>query len=145
MRDFDMPGTQPFEQGPDLDTSANCATCHGNYDSAKEPYFNWQGSMMAHAARDPLFLANMALDSWVPRRFASLSERLTTQNGIMLVGGAALAALLYTRGSVQLLVVMYSINVFLTFSLSLLGMTVDTISTRREHPRWRRRAYRIAS
>lgn len=61
LRDFDMPGTQPFEHGPDLDTSANCATCHGNYDSAKEPYFNWQGSMMANAARDPLFLANMSL------------------------------------------------------------------------------------
>jgi len=61
MRDFDMPGTQPFEQGPDLDSPANCATCHGNYDPAKEPYFNWQGSMMANAARDPLFLANMSI------------------------------------------------------------------------------------
>ena len=61
LRDFDMPGTQPFEHGPDLDTSGGCATCHGNYDSAKEPYRNWQGSMMAHAARDPLFLANMAI------------------------------------------------------------------------------------
>lgn len=79
----------------------------------------------------PRVLANMAIDSWVPRRFASLSERLTTQNGILLVGGAALAALLYTRGSVQLLVVMYSINVFLTFSLSMLSMLVDTWKQRR--------------
>ena len=46
----------------------------------------------------PRVLANMAVDSWVPHRFAALSERLTTQNGILLMGGAALAALLYTGG-----------------------------------------------
>lgn len=79
----------------------------------------------------PRVLANMALDSWVPRKFASLSERLTTQNGILLVGGAALVALLYTRGSVQLLVVMYAINVFVTFSISMLAMLIDTWRTRR--------------
>ena len=61
LRDFDMPGTQPFEHGPDLDSSASCATCHGGYDQAVEPHFNWQGSMMAHASRDPLFKANMAI------------------------------------------------------------------------------------
>ena len=45
----------------------------------------------------PRVLANMAVDSWVPHRFAALSERLTTQNGILLMGAAALAALIYTR------------------------------------------------
>ena len=65
----------------------------------------------------PRVLANMAVDSWVPHRFAALSERLTTQNGILLMGLAGLAALMYTRGDVSHLVVMYSINVFLTFSL----------------------------
>ena len=38
------------------------------------------------------------------------------------MGVAALAALLYTGGDVVQLVVMYSINVFLTFSLSMFGM-----------------------
>jgi len=70
----------------------------------------------------PRVLANMAVDSWVPHRFAALSERLTTQNGILLMGGAALAALIYTAGNVGHLVVMYSINVFLTFSLSMFSM-----------------------
>ena len=70
----------------------------------------------------PRVLANMAVDSWAPRRFAALSERLTTQNGILLMGASALALLLYTRGNVAHLVVMYSINVFLTFSLSMFGM-----------------------
>jgi amino acid transporter len=70
----------------------------------------------------PRVLANMAVDSWVPHRFAALSERLTTQNGILLMGGAALAALVYTAGDVSHLVVMYAINVFLTFSLSMAAM-----------------------
>jgi amino acid transporter len=70
----------------------------------------------------PRVLANMAVDSWMPHRFAALSERLTTQNGILLMGGAALAALIYTAGDVGHLVVMYSINVFLTFSLSMFSM-----------------------
>ncbi len=86
-----------------------------------------EGALLVVAAQagfldGPRILANMAVDSWVPRRFASLSERLTTQNGILLVGGAALAALLYTHGNVQMLVVMYSVNVFVTFTLSMFAM-----------------------
>jgi K+ transporter len=70
----------------------------------------------------PRVLANMAVDSWFPRRFAGLSERLTTGNGIIIMGVTSLLALIYTRGDVSHLVVMYSINVFLTFSLSIFGM-----------------------
>ncbi|MCX6714492.1 MAG: amino acid permease [Candidatus Uhrbacteria bacterium] len=75
----------------------------------------------------PRVLSNMALDGWAPRRFAALSQQLTTQNGIMLIGGASLLALWYTKGDVGQLVVMYSINVFLTFSLSMLGMLRKSI------------------
>ncbi len=70
----------------------------------------------------PRVLGNMAVDSWVPHRFAGLSERLTTQNGVVLMGAASLAALLYTRGNIATLVLMYSINVFITFSLSMFAM-----------------------
>lgn len=85
----------------------------------------------------PRVLANMAVDSWAPRRFAALSDRLTTRNGIVLMGAAALAALLYTRGDVRHIVVMYSINVFLTFSLSMLGMVKALWSERRGDRPWR--------
>ena len=71
----------------------------------------------------PRVMANMAVDSYLPHRFASLSEQLTMQNGVVLMGFAALAMLAYTRGNIQTLVYMYSINVFLTFSLSQLAMT----------------------
>ena len=70
----------------------------------------------------PRVMSSMATDSWLPHRFAQLSSRLTISDGVMLMGGAAIATLLYTRGSLVALVTMYSINVFVTFSLSQLGM-----------------------
>ncbi len=70
----------------------------------------------------PRVLANMAIDRWFPTKFASLSDRLVTQNGILLMGGAAFVTMILTKGSVKLLVVLYSINVFITFFLSQLGM-----------------------
>jgi amino acid transporter len=71
----------------------------------------------------PRVMSNMAVDSWLPHRFASLSEQLSMQNGVLLMGAAALAMLFYTHGNIKTLVYMYSINVFLTFSLSQLAMT----------------------
>src|SRR5206468_270986 len=87
----------------------------------------------------PRVLANMAVDNWMPRRFAALSERLTTHNGIVLMAAGSTIALLYTGGDVGRIVVMYSINVFLTFSLSMFGMLRMTIARRRESAHWKRR------
>jgi hypothetical protein len=70
----------------------------------------------------PRVMANMATDYWMPRRLSYLSDRLTARNGILIMGAAALLTLFYTRGNIRHLVVMYSLNVFLTFSLSMLGM-----------------------
>jgi amino acid transporter len=87
----------------------------------------------------PRVLANMANDSWTPRWFSNLSERLAAHNGILLMGLAALTALFCTHGNVRVLVVMYSINVFLTFSLSMIGMCRHWFSLRGVNPLWRRR------
>ncbi len=70
----------------------------------------------------PRVMANMAHDSWLPHRFGQLSDRLTIQDGVLLMGGASLATLFWTRGDILTLVTMYSINVFVTFSLSQLAM-----------------------
>jgi hypothetical protein len=70
----------------------------------------------------PRVLSNMALDRWMPTKFATLSDRLVTQNGILLMGGAAFLMMWGTGGEVKYLVVLYSINVFITFTLSQLGM-----------------------
>ncbi len=86
----------------------------------------------------PRVLANMAVDSWMPHAFSSISERLITSNGIAIMAGAALLALLVTDGKVDTLVVMYSINVFLTFTLTMLGMTRFWWRQPRGLRRWRR-------
>ncbi len=85
----------------------------------------------------PRTMANMALDSWLPHRFGSLSDRLTTANGVVMMGVAAAAALIWVRGSVSALVIMYSINVFVDFSLSNLGMSKFWLANRKD-PMWRR-------
>jgi len=86
----------------------------------------------------PRVLASMALDRWVPMRFAMLSDRFVTQNGILLMGGAGLLLMLLTRGSVRFLVVLYSINVFITFVLSQLGMVRHWWRARSERGRMRK-------
>jgi amino acid transporter/predicted HicB family RNase H-like nuclease len=86
----------------------------------------------------PRVMANMAVDSWLPHRFASFSERLTMRNGILMIGILALAVLFYTHGSISTLVVMYSINVFITFSLSEFGMSRFYIKNRKIVPKWKR-------
>ncbi|HEX7488550.1 MAG TPA: APC family permease, partial [Anaeromyxobacteraceae bacterium] len=70
----------------------------------------------------PRVMANMATDSWLPHRFAQLSDRLTMQDGVLLMGVASIATLYYTKGNITALVTMYSINVFVTFSLSQISM-----------------------
>lgn len=87
----------------------------------------------------PAVLANMAADSWVPHQFRYLSTRLVTINGILLMAIAALAILIFTAGSVALLVVLYSINVFLTFSLSLIGLCIYWWRARGKDGRWLKR------
>ncbi len=87
----------------------------------------------------PRVLANMAIDFWVPRRFAALSERLTTQNGILLMGLTSLAALWYAHGNVRQLVVMYSINVFITFSMTETSMCRYYVSNRRRQTDWKKK------
>ena len=87
----------------------------------------------------PRVLSNMALDSWVPHRFSHLSDQLVTRYGVWFMGLASLGFLLYTEGEVKLLVVMYSINVFLTFSLSQLGMCKHWWEVRKEQGVWLRK------
>lgn len=70
----------------------------------------------------PAVLSNMALDHWVPNKFRNLSNRLVSQNGVLLFGIAAVILLNATQGHVDILVILYSINVFLAFSISIFGL-----------------------
>jgi len=62
LRDFDQPGSQPFESGI-LNPPEACSPCHGGYDPAVEPHGNWRGSMMAQASRDMLMEALLAISN----------------------------------------------------------------------------------
>lgn len=84
----------------------------------------------------PRVMANMAADKWLPRHLANLSAQLTMRNGIFLMGIPAILLILATHGNVATLVVMYSINVFLTFSISQIGMCKYFIQLRKTKPKW---------
>jgi len=89
----------------------------------------------------PRVLATMAHDRWLPRRFSYLSTRLVTQDGVLAMGLSAFIILLATEARVEMLVVLYAINVFLTFTLSQLGMSVHWLRSRKTEPRWRRKLF----
>ena len=102
-----------------------------------------EGALLLVAAQagfvdGPRVMANMATDFWLPHRFAMLSERLTMQNGILLMGSASIILLFYTHGSISALIVMYSINVFLTFSLSQFGMIRFFLRDKEKDKNWKR-------
>lgn len=87
----------------------------------------------------PMLLSYMALDKWVPTRFATLSDRFVTLNGVLIMGAAALILMIVTQGSVALMVVLYSINVFITFTLSQAGMVRHWWIERNKLSSWRRK------
>jgi amino acid transporter len=86
----------------------------------------------------PKVMADMAVDAWLPRRFAALSDRLTMQNGIILMGLAAFITLFFTQGKIGILVIMYSINVFITFSLTQLSMIKYWLEHQDSSERWKK-------
>jgi hypothetical protein len=83
----------------------------------------------------------MALDRWFPSRLSMLSDRLVTHNGIVLMSVAALVTVLVTEGSVEVLVTVYSINVFITFALSQTGMVRHWWKLRGEESPWRKKLF----
>lgn len=58
--DLQLPGTQP-QQATLPGNPSQCDNCHGGYDPAVEPAYNWCGSMMSQAGRDPVFWATVAV------------------------------------------------------------------------------------
>lgn len=89
----------------------------------------------------PRVLASMANDRWMPSRFSSLSDRLVTQNGILLMGITAVITVVATKGSMHLLIVLYSINVFITFCLSQAGMVRHWWHVRWQDVQWKNKIF----
>jgi hypothetical protein len=81
LRDVHMDGSQPFSSGVLEDPDAVCVSCHGNYNTAVEPWYNWKGSMMAQAMRDPIFLACLAVAEQDAPSVGDLCLRCHTPGG----------------------------------------------------------------
>ena len=57
-----LPGMQPKEAGVEFVKVQQCQMCHsGTKNGPADPMLSWQGGMMAQAARDPIFLASLAI------------------------------------------------------------------------------------
>jgi hypothetical protein len=57
-----VPTVSPSEPGtvtPPLEPPSNCANCHDGFEDS--PISAWEGTMMANAMRDPLFLASLTI------------------------------------------------------------------------------------
>src|SRR5574341_1740836 len=78
--EIQAPGTQPGEVG-DLELPDKCDNCHGGYNKTVEPAHNWRGSMMAQAARDPIFWATLAVAEQDFDGAGDLCFRCHTQTG----------------------------------------------------------------
>jgi amino acid transporter len=87
----------------------------------------------------PRIMANMAIDHWFPKKFAALSDRLVTLNGVLLMGISSIFLMILSKGSVAFLIVLYSINVFITFSISQLGMVKHWWIVRGKLVNWKRK------
>jgi hypothetical protein len=70
----------------------------------------------------PELASSLAKDGYLPRQLLTRGDRLGYTNGIMLLTLAALALVLVFRAQTALLVQLYVIGVFLSFTVSQLGM-----------------------
>lgn len=84
----------------------------------------------------PRVLASMAADNWIPSKFTNVSDRFVLRHGLLMMSLAGLFLMIYTEGNVSILVILYSLSVFITFSLSQLGMTAHWAKELRFNRPW---------
>jgi amino acid transporter len=84
----------------------------------------------------PRLLFFMARDSYVPRAFLRMGDRLVFSNGILALTTAATVILVAFHGRTQALIPLYAVGVFLAFTLSQAGMVRHWVRVRGPH--WRK-------
>lgn len=75
----------------------------------------------------------LAKDKFLPRQFASLGDRLVFSNGILGLGLAAIFLIWMFNGDTHLLIPLYAVGVFLSFTLSQFGMVIHHIKLKEPH------------
>jgi amino acid transporter len=86
----------------------------------------------------PRLAAILAEDGFMPRQFSFRGDRLAFSWGIVALAAVAVGLLVFFNGDTHALIPLYSVGVFVTFTLSQTGMVIHW---RRERPRgWQWRA-----
>jgi amino acid transporter len=75
----------------------------------------------------PTLLSIIAQDGYVPRQFALRGRRLGFSNGIMLLTIAAAALIIIFKGDTHLLIPLYALGVFTSFTIAQAGIFVHWI------------------
>ncbi|MCS7282845.1 MAG: APC family permease [Anaerolineae bacterium] len=86
----------------------------------------------------PRLSSILARDRYMPNQFALLGDRLVFSNGILALAVAASALLIIFQGKTTNLIPLYAVGVFLSFTLSQMGMVVRW--WRRRGPHWQVKA-----
>jgi amino acid transporter len=85
----------------------------------------------------PRLAAILAEDGYMPRQFSFRGDRLAYSWGIVLLAGVAFLLLAAFGGDTHALIPLYSVGVFLCFTLSQLGMVKHWLRGRESGWRWR--------
>jgi amino acid transporter len=87
----------------------------------------------------PRLSSFLARDGFLPRQFAFRGERLAFTTGILALSGMAALLLFMFNASVSGLIPLYTLGVFIAFTLSQTGMMIRWL--RRHEPGWQRGAF----
>lgn len=87
----------------------------------------------------PLLLSLISKDGYAPKQFTKRGMRLSFSNGIVLLTTAACILVILFKADTHLLLPLYAIGVFISFTLSQAGMFKRWIT--RKTPGWRHKAF----
>ncbi len=85
----------------------------------------------------PRLAAILAEDGFMPRQFSIRGDRLAFSWGIVVLAGVAATLLVIFQGDVHLLIPLYSVGVFVCFTLSQTGMVRHWLTVKEPGWRWR--------
>ncbi|HTK46326.1 MAG TPA: APC family permease [Patescibacteria group bacterium] len=85
----------------------------------------------------PRLAAILATDGYMPRTFAFRGDRLAFTSGIVILSAVAIALLALFGGNTTALIPLYSVGVFISFTISQSGMVLHWLGERRAGWRWR--------
>jgi amino acid transporter len=87
----------------------------------------------------PILLSLIAQDGYAPRQLALRGHRLNFSNGIITLAGLAIVLVVVFQGDTHLLIPLYSVGVFTSFTLSQTGMLFHWLRLKPEG--WLHRAF----